>query len=429
MAVFWPIWLPQYLEKHQFSPLDNFMNSASSTHARPKLGTLRTSIGRSVIGLLALMSYASSTYADTLQYYRHMVFRESPMENLRGRHEVNAEQAKTSLHHRFRLDEKGRTIEVSRMVGDKLTRNIGSFEGFFWWAPQVRIEYTADREIRSFYNEAGERIAAHGPVWRMEFKLDAQGRRSSLHYFDKNDKAVDGYWGIHRYEWTYPEPGVVIENRYKQNGEPAPLRPDFLFQRVRMEFGHDDLLDMMLNIDANGKLVATNSGSAVDRIVYDPWLNFVRWQVYDTERRPRNGNAPMLAIGEHVYDGLGQARMLRGFGEQGEDRALADMEGPMTFEYDERGNQTRQQSRNMKGELLHEARLSYSADGTRLDWVRYFDGKGRPAMPPGLPPDFAGMVAQQLQYDARGLRTQAIRYNAEGKPLAPPPAPAPAPAS
>ena len=173
----------------------------------------------------------------------------------------------------------------------------------------------------------------------------------------------------------------------------------------------------MLNIDAQGQLVATDSGSAVDRIVYDPWLNFTRWQVYDTHRRPKNGNAPMVAIGEHVYDGLGQARMLRGFGEQGEDRAQDGLDGPFTYEYDERGNLTRQQNRNMKGELQFEARLSYSADGSRLDWVRYFDGLGRPASPPGLPPEMEGMVAQQLQYSDRGLRTTPIRYGLDGKRL------------
>lgn len=364
-----------------------------------------------------LLALGTQAQADSFKTYRHLVFRESPVEPISGRHEINAEQARNTLHHRFRYDDQGRLIEVRRAVGDQVTRNPGSFEGFFWWAPQLRIEYAPGKETRSFYNEAGDRIAAHGPVWRMEFTLDAQGRRSALHYFDKDGKPVNGTWGAHRYAWEHPAPGVVIETRFALDGTPTPLRPDFLFQRVRLEFGHDDLLDTMLNIDAQGQLVATDSGSAVDRIVYDPWRNFVRWQVYDTQRRPKNGNAPMVAMGEHVYNALGQARMLRGFGEQGEDRAMDGSEGPTTYEYDVHGNQTHQQLRNMKGELSFEARLSYSPDGSRLEWVRYFDGQGRPASPPGLPPEMAGMVAQQLQYDARGLRTSPVRYGLDGKPL------------
>ncbi|MBB5203206.1 YD repeat-containing protein [Inhella inkyongensis] len=372
---------------------------------------------RSVLFLLTALALASGASAERLQYHRHMVFRESPMESLKGRHEISAEQAQTTLHHRFRYDDQGRLIEVRRAVGDKVTRNPGSFEGFFWWAPQLRIEYAPGKEIRSFHNEAGDRIAAHGGVWRMEFTLDAHGRRSALHYFDKDGKPVEGEWGAHRYVWEYPEPGVVIESRHKLNGDSAPVRSDFLFHRVRLEFGHDDLLDTLFNIDAQGELVATDSGSAVDRIVYDPWGSFVRWQVYDLQRRPKNGNAPRVAMGEHVYDALGQALMLRGFGEQGEDRAMVGSDGPMTFEYDRHGNLTRQQLRNMQGALNFESRLTYSADGSRLEWVRYFDGQGQPSSPPGLPAALAGMVAQQLQYDARGLRTAPIRYGADGRPL------------
>lgn len=376
---------------------------------------------RLALGICLLLS-TGMAQADSFKYYRHMVFRESPVENLRGRHEIDAKTAEQTLHNRFRYDDQGRLIEVRRAVGDKVTRNAGSFEGFFWWAPQVRIEYAPGRETRSFHNELGERIAAHGAVWSMVFTLDAQGRRSRLDYYDKDGKPVDGYWGIQNYRWEHPEPGVVVETRHKLGGDSAPMRPNFLFHKVRMEFGHDDLLDLVFNIDEQGQLVANPSGAAVDRIVYDPWLNFTRWQVYDKERKPRNGNAPMVAIGEWVHDHLGQARMLRGFGELGEDRAMDGQDGPLTLEFDERGNVVRQQSRNMKGELLNEARLSYSVDGSRLDWVRYFDGQGRPASPPGLPPEMAGMVAQQLNYDARGLRSgPPTRFGADGKPL---PAPA-----
>ena len=251
-----------------------------------------SNLRRAALAALLLASGAAAC-ADSFKHFRHLLFRESPMEPLRGRHEISAEQAKTTLHHRFRYDNQGRLIEVNRAMGDQPTSNVGSFAGFFWWAPQLRIEYAPGKEIRSFHNEAGERMAAHGAVWRMEFALDAQGRHTSLHYFDKDGQPVEGAWGVHRYAWDYPEPGVVIETRHKLNGEPAAMRPDFPFQRVRLEFGSDDLLDAVLNIDAQGQLVAAPGGAAVDRLYYDPWLNMVRWQVFDAEQRPKNGNGPM----------------------------------------------------------------------------------------------------------------------------------------
>lgn len=378
-------------------------------------------VPRSTVLALALLALSAVGQADTLKYYRHLVFRESPVEDVKGRLEIDAAAARELLHHRFRFDGQGRPTEIVRAVGQRLTRNEGSFGGFFWWAPALRIEYTPGKEIRSFFNEAGDRIAAHGAVWRMEFSLDAQGRRSALNYFDRDGQPVDGAWGIQRYQWEHPAPGVIVEARFNRRGESAPMRPDFLFHRVRFEFGHDDLLDFMFNVDAKGETTASPTGSAVDRLVYDPWGNFHRWQVFNQQRHPHNGNATDVATGEFVHDGLGQVRLLRGFGPQGEDRAIAGLGGPMSFEYDRHGNQVRQQLRTMDGELVRESRQEYSADGSRLLMVRYFDAQGRPASPAGLPPALAGMVAQQFQYDERGLRKGVLQLGADMKPL---PAPA-----
>ena len=64
--------------------------------------------------------------ADSFKHFRHMVFRESPVEDLRGRYEISPEGARTTLHHRFRYDDQGRLTEVRRAVGDTVTRNPGS---------------------------------------------------------------------------------------------------------------------------------------------------------------------------------------------------------------------------------------------------------------------------------------------------------------
>ena len=89
----------------------------------------------------------------------------------------------------------------------------------------------------------------------MEFSLDAQGRRSRLNYFDQAGEPVDCEWGVHEYRWTHPAAGVVIEERSNVAGAPATMRSNLLFHTVRLEFGKDDLLDFVFNIDAQGELV------------------------------------------------------------------------------------------------------------------------------------------------------------------------------
>lgn len=377
----------------------------------PTLPSLSRRRWHAALGLLALV-VSQGVSAETIKYYRNMVFRESPVEDLRGRQEIDAATAKDVIHFRFHYDDQNRLVEVSRRVGDTLTENPGSFPGFFWWAPKVEIDYSAGKETRWFSNVAGERTAAHGNVFRMEFTLDAQGRRSRLNYFDQDGKPVDGEWGSHEYRWRYPAAGVIVEDRVNVAGAPAPMRDNLLFHTIRMEFGNDDLLDFVFNIDANGDLVENPTGAAVDRIVYDLNGNFIRWQVYDQARRPRNGNSPLVAMGEYTYDQHGNSLMLRGYGEQGEDR-LFSWGGNQPFAYDERGNITSIATVGLDGKLLREERIEYSSDGSRMEWIKYFDGSGKPD-------PSARYFALKLMYDAKGLRLGAKPYDAELKPVPPP---------
>jgi hypothetical protein len=360
--------------------------------------------------------FTQTAAADTVKYYRNMVFRESPVEDIRGRQEIDAATAQQVIHFRFHYDDQNRLTEVSHRVGDKLTENDGSFPGFFWWAPKVDISYVDGKEIRHFYNVANERTGAHGKVYRMEFTLDESKRRSRLNYFDKDGKPVDGDWGIHEYRWSYPQAGAIIEERSNVAGAPATMRPDFKFNTIRMEFGDDDWLDFVFNIDSNGDLTENETGAAVDRIVYDLHGNFIRWQVYDKKRLPKNGNYPLVAMGEYTYDQLGNSMMLRGYGEQGENR-LFSWGGNQPFAYDQRGNITSIGTLGLDGKLVREERLEYSDDGSRLEWIKYYDGDGKPD--PKQP-----YFALKLIYSDKGLRLGARPHDAQLKPVPPPKGPA-----
>lgn len=368
---------------------------------------------RRVAMTMVALAVSSFVSADTVKYYRNLVFRESPIEDIRGRYEIDAVTAKKVIHFRMRYDDRNRLVEVSRRVGDNLTENDGSFAGFFWWAPKLEIAYAAGKETRWFSDVTGERTAAHGKVYRMEFTLDTHGRRSRLNYFGKDGNAVDCEWGIHEYRWTHPSTGVVIETRTNVTGKPATMRNNLLFHTVRLEFGKDDLLDFVFNIDGKGDLVDNPQGAAVDRIVYDLNHNFIRWQVYDRARRIKNGNDPMVAMGEYTYDANGNALTLHGYGEQGENRGFSWSGGRERFLYDELGNLTSIGRTDLDGVLVSEERIEYNADGSRVEWIKYYDGAGKPDAR-------APFFALKILYDEKGRRIAGRPHGIDLKPLPPP---------
>lgn len=358
---------------------------------------------------LAIALAAGCAQAATTEYYRHLIFRESPYENIRGNYPIKKAEADQSMHFRLVRDDQGRLIEVSQRIGDKLVSATGSWEGFFWFAPMLKIQYQEGQEIRQFYGVQGKQIAAHGQVYEQRFQLDKNGKRQSLSFFDKDGKPVDSEWAIQRYEWQAQADGSVIENRYNLKNEVQTLRPEFHFQRVRMVFGNDDLLDFVFNIDESGALVENETGAAVDRIVYDHNENFVRWQVYNKNRQLINGNDPGVAIGEHLYDTLGNKIGLRGFDTDGSDRALYG--GNFTSEYNHFGNIIRASVADQNGKLLQDVRFTYSPDGLRRLDVKFIDDKSQLVNGPD------GFALAEYVYDENLRQTGVKRFDAQRQEL------------
>ncbi len=354
--------------------------------------------------VILLAAFSSLTQADDVKYYRQLVFRESPVEDVKGRLEIDANVAAKVLHYRFHYDSQGRLTEVSRRLGAVLSRNIGSFPGFFWFAPKLAIRYEGNKEIRTFYDETDTAIAAHGAVKTMVFTLDDQRRRVKLENFDEHSAAVNSDWGIHRYEWQHPKKGTVIEKRFSLDGKPVTMRPDLLFHTIRMEFGEDDMLQFVLNIDEKGELVNNADGAAIDRIVYDDQNNFLRWQVYDANRRSVDGNEPKMAIGEYQYDAMGQSRSLRGFNTQGQNGVFSWGFHAMKMAYDSFGNIKSQMLFDDKGNRLSSTQFEFSVDGLRVTWIKQFDAHGKPD-------GSRGFFALQPQYDNKGRRVGMKRFD------------------
>lgn len=136
-----------------------------------------------------------------------------------------------------------------------------------------------------------------------------------------------------------------------------PIRPVFHFYEVKLEYDADGRIAFLRNYGTDHTPTNNDSGAGIDRITYDLDGNFVRWQVYDTEGNPVEGNRPMVHLGEHLYDDDGNKIGLRGFDRYGNEIAFASGELYSLSAYDSRGFQT--YYRTFNTERVQDMHLSY----------------------------------------------------------------------
>ncbi|MBL7472038.1 hypothetical protein [Robertkochia sediminum] len=346
--------------------------------------------------------------AQHTEYYRHLVFRESPYADLRGIHQIDKAKAEAEAHYRFVYDEEEQLIEVSHRIGDDVIANNNNWDSFMWFSPKVTIQYTSGEEVREYYDHLGQQIAAHGNVYRAVFKKDPQGRRTAMRFYDEKGQPSESEWGIHRYQWTQHTGESVMEERFDLNGEPKTIRPEFTFYTVQLVYGDDDYLDFIYHLDENGELINNTMKAGLDRIVYDNEGNFSRWMVFDKDRKPVEGNAPGFAIGEHLYDCRGNKVGLRGFDVEGNLKAFPSGGARVVNTYDRFNNQTEVKVYDLAGALLQRVGYEYSADGRRLEWIRFLDAEGNLVDDPR-----SNLAAIHLTYSEDGRVASRVRYNAE----------------
>ena len=351
-----------------------------------------------------------SLFAQKTEYFRHLVFRESPVSDMRGIYPLTKEKAQNETHYRFVYDEEERLVEVSHRIGDFIINYNDNWDSFIWFSPKVTIEYAANKETRYYFNRLDEQIEAHGKMYKAEYELDDDGKRTSVNFFDKDGQPSENAWGIHRYQWTYEGNGNVLEERFNLTGEPKTIRPDFTFYKVRLEFGDDDLLDFIYHLDEDGNLVNNSMKAAMDRIVYDNEGNFSRWMVFDKDKKPVEGNAPEFAIGEHLYDARGNEVEMRGFDVVGRNKAMPNGVARVLNSYDKYNNQVEVKVLDIEDNLLQHVKRAYSEDGRRIEWMRFYDSDGNLTMHPQ-----ANFAQMKFEYAEDGSMAGRKYYNAKNQ--------------
>lgn len=238
--------------------------------------------------------------ATAYKYYYHVPFQESPYEALRGTHEAKQQVASKRNHFRFAFDQQGRVTEVAFMRNGKLVINT-SHDNFFIHHAKIAITYSGDKEEWSFYNYQNQRIS-DGRVYKAEYTLDREGNRIGLAYFNEKGEPVENSWGIARYAWRKFNDKSVKENRYNLKGDQMPIRPDFDFYEVKLEFDKNGYMSTLSNYGLTGELTNNSTRVAYDKLVYNTKGDFLGWKVYNKENEPVIGNYPLVAEGKHTYN-------------------------------------------------------------------------------------------------------------------------------
>ncbi len=362
-----------------------------------------------IIFFLAI-SVVQTISAQKIEFYRHLVFRESPFSDIKGIHPIDKETSEKETHYRFVHDKENRLVEVSHRLGDFIINDNDNWDSFIWFGSKMTIEYQGNQEIRHFYNRVNQRIEAHGKMYKAVFDLNEAGERTAVRFYDKKDNPAENGWNIHRYQWTIEENGFVLEERFSLNDEPRSIRPDFPFFKARLEFGKDDMLDFIYHLDVNGNLINNTMKAAMDRIVYDNEGNFSRWMVFDKNKKPAEGNAPEFAIGEHLYDVRGNKVELRGYDVAGRPKSMPNGVARVLNTYDKFNNQIEVKILDINDQLLQHVKREYSSDGKRIEWMKFYDAKENLTLHPQ-----AQFAAMKFEYKADGSLEKMMKFDANLK--------------
>ncbi len=376
------------------------------------------SLSKTVLVLsLFILTNANSVFAASKsEFFRHIMFRESPFAPYKGIYPIDKKQANKVAHYRFDYDKQGRVISIAHMIGDKVISNNGNWDSFIWFAPKVTIEYGKNKETHRYFNILNEQVEAHGKVYSAEYQL-TDGMRTSLTFTDKEGKPSQNAWGAHHYTWSVDEKGLIIEKRFGLDKKMVSIRPEFKFFETRLHYDNEGKLMFMYNYGLEGEPTNNDSGAGIDRIYYDLNGNFQRWQVFDKDHKPVNGNRPMVHIGEHLYDNYGNKIGIRGFDVNGAPKLFSWGHSLALNSYDKFGNQVSVTSFGEDKKFLSNAQIEYSKDGLKRTWIKFFDENKNLVNSPQL----GGGAALEYNYkEGERLASGRTIYDANMKKIEPP---------
>lgn len=352
-------------------------------YSKMKLRTLTFNAALLVILVIAVQSCnqvgENKAINAGVENFRSLQFSETPFDTEKGLHKLTAEEALEVNNYKLSYDDQGRIASVEYCRGDELL-SYGSLGG----ATRVVYAYEDGKQLKSYFNKAGEQISSGG-VYKAVYELDKDGIRTALKFYGENGEAVENRNNIHRYEWSKLESGLIRELRYNLAEEETVMNPFCPFYELRFEYDSKGFAVSMYNYEADTLYNCTAENCGDIGVSYFEFKN--------------SDSGDLLSFSVHNTVGQlsnlywGWAKRLNKVDDKGYlvERAVYDQDD----EY-------------ISGKNVPVTQYSYDEHGAMTE-MRNLDTERNLINSPGN-----GVAITRFNYDDKGNRTGSVRFDVSG---------------
>ena len=253
---------------------------------------------------IVFLSCSLLTEAQTTTYFKHLVFRETPYSETKGRIPLTEKEAQNVNYFKLDYDSLNRLILVEYKYNQSIIElnRSGILDGKRALASKTQIIYTENKEIRQFFDVDNKPTKNGMGVFKEVYSYNKKGKRVGLKFYDKNDEPINNSWNVFEYTWKHINNNSVLETRKDKNGVNVTMRPYYKFRNVLYKFNDKGLLLSMNNVDKKLKLINDETGIATDKATYDKNDNLISFKFFNAEHEPTVGSFLGTAGGFATYD-------------------------------------------------------------------------------------------------------------------------------
>ena len=176
-----------------------------------------------------------------VEYYRSLLFSETPFDIERGSRQLTADQAANINSYKFTYDNEHRLLSVEFVRGEELLGYSSMRE-----AAKITYDYIDNQQIKHFFDENNQPFESEG-IFAAVYTLDMTGTRTGLKFYNKNGEPVENQNKIHSYVWEVLDDGMVQEKRYNLANEETIMNPFCPFYELRFAYNSNGYVVRMAN--------------------------------------------------------------------------------------------------------------------------------------------------------------------------------------